>query len=228
MSTPTDHGAEIDQREDVQEAVRDQMLHADRVPPFLSFRAARICHSRPAPGRVDPAIDRGTLPVSMAGSSPGMTVPLCVAGNNWARKPNSMQRRHVTAALALGIPAWLAARRAAWGDEFPSRPVMIIVPYGAGGGVSINARALAPYFEKTLGTRVLVENREGSVAEGADRETTFSAACSAAEVSRVANRSSRHSAHVLPTETCDDVFNFRRSRSPSPTSTPESCQSHAP
>ncbi len=39
---------------------------------------------------------------------------------------------------------------------------MIIVPYGAGGGVSINARALAPYLEKTLGTRVLVENREGA------------------------------------------------------------------
>lgn len=73
-----------------------------------------------------------------------------------------MQRRHVTAGLLFGAPAWLATRHAARADEYPSRPVVIIVPYGAGGGVSINARALAPYLEKTLGTSVLVENREGA------------------------------------------------------------------
>ena len=73
-----------------------------------------------------------------------------------------MQRRQVTIGLLLAAPALLATRGAAKADDFPSRPVMIIVPYGAGGGVSINARALAPYLEKTLGTRVLVENREGA------------------------------------------------------------------
>jgi tripartite-type tricarboxylate transporter receptor subunit TctC len=50
----------------------------------------------------------------------------------------------------------------AWADEYPSRPIKIIVPYKAGGGVDINARALAPYLEKYLGQTVIVENRTGA------------------------------------------------------------------
>ena len=45
---------------------------------------------------------------------------------------------------------------------YPTRPVTIIVPYGAGGGVSINTMALAPYLEKALGQKVLVEHRAGA------------------------------------------------------------------
>ena len=64
--------------------------------------------------------------------------------------------------LLLGAAGALAAARIAHSDDYPSRPITMIVPYGPGGGVSINARALAPYYEKTLGTRILVENREGA------------------------------------------------------------------
>jgi tripartite-type tricarboxylate transporter receptor subunit TctC len=46
-------------------------------------------------------------------------------------------------------------------DEYPSRPITIIVPFGAGGGVDVNTRALAPYFEKELGQKVIIENRGG-------------------------------------------------------------------
>jgi tripartite-type tricarboxylate transporter receptor subunit TctC len=69
-----------------------------------------------------------------------------------------MQRR----SLLLGATGALAMSRTARADDYPSRPVTMIVPYGPGGGVSINARALQPYYEKTLGTRVIVENREGA------------------------------------------------------------------
>jgi len=69
-----------------------------------------------------------------------------------------MQRRN----LLLGAMGALAVPRAARADGYPSRPVTLIVPYGPGGGVSINARALQPYYEKALGTRVIVENREGA------------------------------------------------------------------
>ena len=65
--------------------------------------------------------------------------------------------------LILGTAATLAAPsivRAA--DTFPSHPVTIVVPYGPGGGLSINARALVPYWEKTLGARLLLEHREGA------------------------------------------------------------------
>ena len=64
--------------------------------------------------------------------------------------------------LLAGIAGALAAPHIARADEFPSRPITMIVPYGPGGGVSINARALAPYYEKALGTRILVENRAGA------------------------------------------------------------------
>ncbi len=69
-----------------------------------------------------------------------------------------MQRR----TLLAGAAAALAAPRIVRADSYPSRPITMIVPYGPGGGVSINARALAPHYEKALGTRVIVENREGA------------------------------------------------------------------
>src|SRR6201999_1149333 len=69
-----------------------------------------------------------------------------------------MQRRN----LLLGAAGALAVPRIARADDYPSRPVTMIVPYGPGGGVSINARALQPYYENALGTRVIVENREGA------------------------------------------------------------------
>lgn len=46
-------------------------------------------------------------------------------------------------------------------DDYPSRPVTIIVPFGPGGGVDTNTRALAPFLEKTLGQNIIVENRGG-------------------------------------------------------------------
>lgn len=56
----------------------------------------------------------------------------------------------------------LLAGTAAAADDYPSRPITIIVPYGAGGGVDGNARALAPHLEKILGQNVIVENRTGA------------------------------------------------------------------
>ncbi len=49
----------------------------------------------------------------------------------------------------------------AFADGYPSHPVTIIVPFGAGGGVDINTRALVPYLEKYLGEKIIVENRGG-------------------------------------------------------------------
>jgi tripartite-type tricarboxylate transporter receptor subunit TctC len=46
-------------------------------------------------------------------------------------------------------------------QEFPSRPVTLIVPYAAGGTTDIGLRALATTTEKHLGQPVLIENRPG-------------------------------------------------------------------
>lgn len=65
----------------------------------------------------------------------------------------------------LGIMACLSlvflSVSSALADDYPSRPVTIIVPFGPGGGVDTNTRALTPYLEKYLGENVIVENRGG-------------------------------------------------------------------
>jgi putative tricarboxylic transport membrane protein len=68
----------------------------------------------------------------------------------------------LAAGLAMAATAVVCSALPAAAADYPSRPVTIIVPYGAGGGVSINTMALAPYLEKALKQKVLVEHRAGA------------------------------------------------------------------
>ena len=45
--------------------------------------------------------------------------------------------------------------------DFPQRPVTVVVPWGAGGGSDIIARALAKPLEKELGKPVIITNKPG-------------------------------------------------------------------
>jgi tripartite-type tricarboxylate transporter receptor subunit TctC len=45
---------------------------------------------------------------------------------------------------------------------FPSRPVHILVPYPAGGGVDVLTRTLGDVVSKQWGQSVVVENRPGA------------------------------------------------------------------
>jgi tripartite-type tricarboxylate transporter receptor subunit TctC len=47
-------------------------------------------------------------------------------------------------------------------QEFPNRPVRIVVPWPPSGNVDITARTLAPAFSEALGQQVIVENRAGA------------------------------------------------------------------
>ncbi len=47
-------------------------------------------------------------------------------------------------------------------DDYPSRPVKIIVPFGAGGPTDVYVRAIAVELEKSLHQPFVVENRPGA------------------------------------------------------------------
>lgn len=47
-------------------------------------------------------------------------------------------------------------------DTFPDRPVRLIVPVAAGGGVDTAFRAVAPYWGELLGQTIVVDNRPGA------------------------------------------------------------------
>jgi tripartite-type tricarboxylate transporter receptor subunit TctC len=47
-------------------------------------------------------------------------------------------------------------------QEFPSRPVRLVVPWPPSGNVDITARTIAPAFGEALGQQIVVENRAGA------------------------------------------------------------------
>jgi len=67
---------------------------------------------------------------------------------------------HGAATLATG--ALLARPGLAADPAFPSRPITLVVPYGAGSSTDILARALARRMAQDLGQQVVVENRAGA------------------------------------------------------------------
>ncbi len=63
-------------------------------------------------------------------------------------------------ALAAGLACFGVP--AAFAQDYPSRPIRIIVPFSAGGAVDGPTRAIAQELSKRLGQQVVVENRPGA------------------------------------------------------------------
>jgi tripartite-type tricarboxylate transporter receptor subunit TctC len=63
--------------------------------------------------------------------------------------------------VVLGLIALLAASQG-FAQSYPSKPIRIIVPYSAGGGTDIVARAVAQKMSENWGQSVVVDNRVGA------------------------------------------------------------------
>jgi tripartite-type tricarboxylate transporter receptor subunit TctC len=74
-----------------------------------------------------------------------------------------MTRRSLLAATAGGIAATSVTPAGAQAnDAWPSKPIKVIMPFGAGGSMDTLSRLLAPIVSETLGQQVVVENRPGA------------------------------------------------------------------
>src|SRR4051794_33154197 len=76
---------------------------------------------------------------------------------------NVMRKPYRVAARSLAvIAATLAGIWGASADSYPSRPITVIVPFGAGGPSDVVARTVTEAMRRTLGQPALVENVTGA------------------------------------------------------------------
>lgn len=64
--------------------------------------------------------------------------------------------------LACSLLAAMVVANVATAQTFPSKPVKIVVPFGAGGVADLTARIVAQKLSDSLGTPVVVENKPGA------------------------------------------------------------------
>src|SRR6266481_3989487 len=77
------------------------------------------------------------------------------------READAVLKNSRRVALVFALTAAVAAG-AARGDDYPSHPIRLIVPYAAGGSADSVARVIARRVGESVGQTVVVENRGGA------------------------------------------------------------------
>lgn len=130
-------------------------------PPSYGSRRAWAC-GEAQPGR------NVALAADLAGSLSGTRA----ANLRSPHQRDTMDKRAFlySSVLILASSLLAMAPRGAWAQEWPSKPIRIIVSFAPGGLTDTIARALQPALQESLGQPIVIENRPGAggtVAEAA-------------------------------------------------------------
>src|SRR5437762_8189234 len=80
-----------------------------------------------------------------------------------------VNRIRLTAVLLLALCGMAAAQ------DYPSRPITLVVPYSAGGGNDVMARIVAEKMSRSLGQQIVIENKGGAGGSIATRQVAKAA-----------------------------------------------------
>ena len=73
-------------------------------------------------------------------------------------------------AFAVAFATLLLASAGASAQDYPTRPITLVVPTAPGGGNDIIARVIGERMSRTLGQQIVVENRPGAGGTTATRQ----------------------------------------------------------
>src|SRR3977135_1740769 len=79
----------------------------------------------------------------------------------WTQAAETFAMKLALATITL-LAATMSALTPAAAQDYPSRPITLIVPYSAGGGNDLMARTAAEKMSKTLGRQLVIEDRGGA------------------------------------------------------------------
>jgi len=65
------------------------------------------------------------------------------------------------AAALLGVMLWACVSQA-WAQDYPNKPIRLVIPWPPGGVTDVVARALAQTMSESLGQPIVAENRPGA------------------------------------------------------------------
>src|SRR5260221_10013671 len=89
---------------------------------------------------------------------------ICTSGSardEDGQPPHLLSRRQFLH-VAAGAAALSTLVHVAWAQDWPTRPVTMVVPYAAGGPLDTGGRLVAPVLSGRLGQQVIVENVVGA------------------------------------------------------------------
>src|SRR5476651_1611572 len=107
------------------------------------------------------SVCRSIYPAHKARSQAKISATAAQKKNGCAHLGGGKMQRRILKSIVAGFAALLALCGASSAQEYPTRPIRVIVGLAPGGGGDIFARTMSEELRKALGVPVVVENRPG-------------------------------------------------------------------